>query len=273
MDAPEGRTWFVGDMADAWVAAIASSLPAAVERVHSIGPMPEGLLAGPEAPDRLALHREFLVLRDAESLARYRAAALPGRRVVLCAGPHIRRGELERWVALGAIDEVVPEATAFDTLARRLVDGEGIVPRPIGTRSRVSVVSANYEMRETLADACEAAGFSASRACDWSDAPPRGLALWDVPVLEPGWPRALARRAEAGPVIALLGFPDRALVSEARACGAAACLELPCDLADLVGVLDRVGVARAEPPHAIPPVPALAARRESSRVAAERVDA
>ncbi|MDR3632822.1 MAG: hypothetical protein P4L84_03245 [Isosphaeraceae bacterium] len=273
MDAPGRADWFVGDLGDPWVAAIGSSLPESVERVHCAGPLREELLAGHRVPGRLAVHRGLLTPRDAECLARYRAGGSPAPRVVLCVGPHIRHAELERWAVQGLFDDVVPEATARDTLARRLAADEGGVPRPLGTRPRVCVVSTNFEMRETLAEACETAGFPALPARDWSEAPPQGPALWDVPVLEPGWPMELARRSRVGPVVALIGFPDRALVAEARERGASACLELPCDLADLVGVLDRLASPRAEAPHAFPPVPASVGRRRPSRVAAGEGDA
>ncbi len=44
------------------------------------------------------------------------------------------------------------------------------------------------------------------------------------------WPRWLEERSRLGPVLALLGFADRATVSQARAAGAAACLDLPVDV-------------------------------------------
>ena len=44
-------------------------------------------------------------------------------------------------------------------------------------------------------------------------------------------------------MIALAGFADRAIVARAREAGAVACLELPCDLDDLVDAVDRAVVA------------------------------
>lgn len=269
MHAPERVQWFVGDLADPWVAAIASTLPESVERVACAGPLPEGLLAGQGAPERLALHRGLLTPRDADSLARYRAAGPPVPRVVLCVGPYVRHAELERWSELGLYDEVVPEATASDTLARRLAVVNPGAPRSLGNRPRVSVVSTNFELREALGEACESAGFPSVPARDWSEALPHGLAVWDVPILDPQWPRELAQRSRLGPVVALIGFPDRAVVREARARGASACLELPCDLADLVGVLDRLALVRPEAAHAVPPAPASVVRRPLARVAAD----
>ncbi|HMB08414.1 MAG TPA: hypothetical protein VKP69_32375, partial [Isosphaeraceae bacterium] len=147
-----------------------------------------------------------------------------------------------------------------------VAEGAGPV-QSAGPRSSVSVVCSDHELGQTLADACAALGYAAEPARGWSEAAAGGLAVWDVPMLEPDWPRALARRARAGRVVALLGFADRALVARARAHGAAACLELPCDLADLGFVLDRLATGRAAPPHEVPPPPA--ARRHRGRVLAE----
>jgi hypothetical protein len=138
-----------------------------------------------------------------------------------------------------------------------------------GPRPALAVVGTNFELRRTLADACEALGYPALPASDWSEAAPTGPAIWDVPVLEPDWPRALMRRSRLGPVVVLLGFADRALVTQARAHGAAACLELPYDVFDLGHVLDRVTAPRGEPAHAVPPPPASRPRgsRRSSTTA------
>jgi hypothetical protein len=102
----------------------------------------------------------------------------------------------------------------------------------------------------------------------------RVLTIWEVPVLEPEWAERLERRSRAtGPVIALFSFADRMIVAGAKACGAIACLELPCNLDDLLDVIDRTtrsmpleswpAPARLEPPHVLPPRP----RRLRNRVA------
>ena len=107
-------------------------------------------------------------------------------------------------------------------------------------------------MSSVAVEACERAGYRTRRIDDLLIEPnslgrpaqsagsERVLTIWDVPVLEPGWPDQLERRARlTGPVIALLGFADRASVTLARARGAAACLELPFDLDDLLYLIDR----------------------------------
>src|SRR5205823_12963765 len=98
----------------------------------------------------------------------------------------------------------------------------------------------NEDLRHVLADTCAEAGYPVAPARDWSEVGQGGLAVWDVPVLEPDWPRLLGREARSRPVVAMLGFADRAMVGLARDRGAAACLDLPCDPADLIFVLDRL---------------------------------
>ena len=151
-----------------------------------------------------------------------------------------------------------PRPRRVDTIARHLPGGEVRAPMALrgpGPGPCVSVVSDHFELRETLAEACEVAGYLARPVRDLSEAAPGGLAVWDIPVLRTDWPRGLARRASAGPVVALLGFADRATVGQARAHGASACLELPFDLADLVFVLDRLAAPRIEPRTRCRPLP------------------
>jgi hypothetical protein len=215
----------------------------------------------------VVLHRALLTATDAERLARLRSAVATAPRVVLCVGPHVRYADLERWSALGLVDAAVPEATARDTIARHLDAGdEPPTRRPTGPRPRVAVVATSAELRRTLAEACEALGYPAEPACDWSGAAASGPAIWDVPVLEPGWTRDASWRSRLGPLIVLLGFADRDLVDQARAHGASACLELPYDWLDLGYVLDRVTAARAEPSHAVPPPPSSSRRRSAAAV-------
>jgi hypothetical protein len=267
MNAADGGAWFVGDLDDPWVAALADALPRGTRRIACAGDLPEDWNdggAGGLAPRLVVLHRAHLSPVDAQRLARLRssAAADPAPRVILCLGPHVRYAELEHWTARGLIDVLVPEATAADTIARHLLAPQpAAVPRRPGrARPRVAVVSTNPELRQTLADACGTLGYPAEPVADWSEAV-GGVAVWDVPVLDPDWPRVLAARARLGRVVVLLGFASRTLVRQARAEGAAACLELPYDLLDLGHVLGRVAARRSERAHTLPPGPKSSRRR------------
>jgi hypothetical protein len=264
MDTPERPVWFAGDLDDPWVAAIADALPGPVRRLAAAGALAEGRFDGPTRPRVLVLHRALLTSGDADRVARLRAGAATAPRVVLCVGPHVRHADLERWAPL--VDAVVPEATALDTIARH-VTAKPEPARSPGQRPAVRVVSGHHELRQALADSCAALGYGPEPARDWSEASSKGLAVWDVPVLEPDWPRVLDRQRRTGAIVALLGFADRARVAEAREHGASACLELPYDLADLALVLDRLASPHAQPPHDLPPPPV--ARRLRDRRLAE----
>ncbi len=250
MEGPDRPIWFAGDLGDPWVASIADALPRDTLRIDCPGSLPETWPTGEPSPGVLVLHRAALDATDALRLSRLKARAAATPRVILCLGPHARHVDLERWARL--VDAVIPEATARETVARHAL----AVDRPFGSRPggcgpRVAVVSTNFELRATLAESCRVGGYSPEPAVDWHDAPAGLPSIWDVPVLEPGWGADLARRSATAPVVALLGFADRATVAQARERGASACLELPWELPDLLRALDRA----IRPPHAVPPAP------------------
>ena len=251
---PDPAPWFAGDLEDPWVAAIAEALPRGARRIPCAGDLPDAWPEGP-GPRTLVLHRPALTPPDADRLRRLRERGPSPPRVVLALGPYARYHQWDRWAPL--VDAVLPEATAPETIARHLAGAEGR-SRPAGPRPRVAVVGGDFALRSALADACVEAGYPAEPARDWADAPAGVLSAWIAPVLEDGWPRFLAKAARTRPVLALLGFAARSTVALARSCGAAACLDLPCDLADLVHVLDRLSTLRIEPAHHVPPAPSSA---------------
>lgn len=272
MNASGRSVWFVGDLDDPWVVGIVDALPRAVLRVACAGEWSDGLFHDLPNPATLVIHRALLTRHDAERLARLRKERSTSLRVILCVGPHIRYADLVRWSPL--VDVILSEATARETIARHVAgsvgvgegrgEGRGTTPRPA-----IDVVSSNYELREALADVCVSAGYPVRKAVDWTEVEPGGLAIWDVPVLEPDWGRALARRAQIGMVVALIGLADRVLVGQARAQGASACLELPCDPVDLIDVLDRLcASSRLDRTHGVPPPPWVL-RRGSHKVVVE----
>ena len=248
----DAAPWFAGDLADPWVAAIADALPRGARRIPCAGDLPDAWPEGP-APRTLVLHRPALHPPDADRLRRLRERGPTPPKVVLALGPHARYHQWDRWAPL--VDAVLPEATAPETIARHLAGAE-VRPRPVGPRQRVAVVGGDHALRAALADACIEAGYPAEPFLDWSAAPAGVLSAWIAPLLEDTWTRSLAKAARSRPVLALLGFADRATVALAHSRGAAACLDLPCDLADLIYVLDRLARFRVEPGHAVPPAPA-----------------
>lgn len=243
---------FLGDLDDPWVRGIADALPPNAVQVPCAGELPASWPERLAAVGTLVLHRAHLSAGDCERLRRFRNREGTAPRIVLCVGPHARYRELERWNPL--VDAILHEATARETVARYLgaVASEARSEQP---RPPVIVVSSLHEMRTTLADVCEAAGYPVSALGDWAEAGDGRLAVWDVPALDDDWPVTLAQQARQRRVVTLLGIADRVTVSLARAQGAAACLDLPCDPNDLAFVLDRIA-RTMEPGHAVPPAPA-----------------
>jgi hypothetical protein len=285
MDGSAAAIWFVGDLSDPWVATIADALPAShgIVRIDSAGELPPGRTLDLDPKPRLiVVHRRTLAPRDADWLKEWRpqggGASSPA--LVLCVGPYVRYEELERYS--GLVDLVLSEATAADVLPRhvaRLLEGRaGRTPRAENDPAvRVLVASSSTELCRTIAEACAAAGYRIEQGDDEivSNRSPSSneqshtgelcLTIWDVPVLE-AWTERLERHARhTGPVVALMGFPDRNMVAQAKSKGAIACLELPLNLDDLVDVIDRFTQtlvhdgrstpARAEAPHILPPRP------------------
>jgi hypothetical protein len=207
-------------------------------------------------------------------------ADVPAPQLILSISPFFRYEELERCSSL--VDLVVSEAVAGTVLPGRLarrLDGYHRRRPPSGRIAcRIEVAGGEGELCRALVDACARAGYAARAVNDQEigggptarepdgrrPAGERVLTIWEVPVLESGWARRLEWRAHrTGPVIALAGFADRSVVTLAGEAGAVDCLELPCDLDDLVDVVDRiVGLtlpdswpipARVESPHRLPP--------------------
>jgi len=288
---------FIGDLEDPWVVGIADALPDNLDvlKVNCSGDVPEQPFGSGRWPRLVVLHRHRLSALDRTRIKRWReqseAEFTPA--VILCVSPYVRYEEIES--VLGVVDQVVPEGTTADILpgriARYLKGPAARGPRGDGSHFAVEVSGRNEDLSRTLVEVCVRAGYRAATIDDLTDGEfarsqspastvaERTLTIWEVPVLERGWSEVLERRARAtGPVIAVMGFADRATVSCAKAHGAAICLELPFEIDDLVGAVARAGgslapeqwplAARAEPPHQLPPRPR---RRIASREASDVV--
>ncbi len=284
-DASPCAIGFIGDLNDPWVFAIADALSMSREvvRVNHAGSLPAWPFEGARPPRAVVIHRHKVGPTDAERLREWRSAADRPARLVLCVSPYVRYEELERWSSL--VDFVISEGVAADVLpgqlARRL-DGCGRRRPSSSSLSavRIEIAGGDDELCRVLVDACVQSGYSARqvgeheigghphpRPRDRTDSGgQRVLTIWEVPVLEPGWPQRLEWRAHrTGPVIGLAGFADRAIVARAKGAGAVACLELPCDLDDLVDAVDR---AVSSTPADEWPIPARIEPRTSCRLAA-----
>lgn len=251
MDGPGPPAVFLGDLDDPWVAAIAAALPRDAIRIPCAGDLPDDWPVPARNAQTLILHRPIPTPSDADRVRKLRdVAGNPPKKIILCIGPHARALDAGRWADLVAW--TIPEATAAEVISRHV---RGLdQPGPPGLK--LAIISAQHELRLALADACRALGHEARPARSWNEADPGIPAVWDVPILEPTWDAALAREARARPVVALLGFADRATVGRARSAGASACLDLPWDLDDLNYVLGRLASRIGETPHVLPPSPA-----------------
>ncbi len=283
---------FIGDLADPWVVAIAEGLASVcpVERISCNGPLPDRPF-GQDPPSALVIHRHRLSAADAALLSEWREST-NGLHLTLVVSPFTRYEEVER--ASTVVDAIVSEAIAAEVLPGRLkrrLDGDRrLAATSARPACRVEVASGDPELARMLAEVCTRAGYPTRTIDDRQigeqrpASTDRVLTVWDVPVLESGWPRRLRARAiQIGPMIALTGFADRETVTRAREAGAFACLELPCELEDLVDAIDRAVLwtpvsawpiaARAESAHRLPMTHRKPGRRREVAVVSRWSDA
>lgn len=232
-------TAFVGDLDDPWARALAEVLPEDSPRFDCPQAWPDDWPSEHRIARTLVLHRRFLRGEDNEWLARERRRR-GTQRLLLCVGDLTRFHQVEHSLALA--DAVLTETTALEVLPVRLGTSSSRRAdiRTAGGLGTVLVVSRMFELRQAWLEACRDGGLRAEGARDWGEAPPCEVALWDVPVLDPGWERDLARAADRSAVVALCGFADRTFVEHARSLGASACLDTTCEIGDLIHVLRRV---------------------------------
>jgi hypothetical protein len=290
MDATEPIIRFVGDLHDPWVQELLRAI-SDVTSLHAVmctGEIPDRLFDPSQPPRLLIMHRNQLSQADAARIGAWRSVTnpVPMPRTILCYSPYVRYAELER--CSRCVDLMIAEATAVETLGRHV--SRLLEPRGAGTGEAalaadclpVRVISSDWELRAVLTEVCIAEGFKVASEREFETSrrgptaaaerqPGQVLTIWDIPLLEPSWPKWLENHAKRGPVLGLLGFADRAAVRQARASGALACLDLPVDVHDLVHVLLRVnrtwrsnststGSSRIEPAHIAPPAPLIRAR-------------
>jgi hypothetical protein len=296
MDAPEPSIWFVADFDDPWVLKILGSLAGfpAFRQIQCSDTLPQALLDTHQSPDILILHRSRLTTADAVRLRKWKldARSNSSPRIILSVGSYVRYAELESW--MGLVELVIPEVAAVATLPLHLrrLGANSIDELPAIDRASycVDVVSSDHQLSAVLNETCESAGFRSwsneRQLCGKSPGVDGAAALsvpdlmvWDVPVLQPNWSVQLAEYSRICPVVALLGFADRTVVSEAWVSRASACLEVPYDRDDLIDVLDRVAISvvsrsmarsagqpRVESAHRVPPSPVWKVSRGRTRI-------
>ncbi len=209
MDASQSPIWFIGDLSDPWIVAIAESIARvrSLRRLDCPGSLPTDLFDRTRPPRLIVIHRYHLGLDDIERLMDWRGpqGANPAPAVFLCVSPYVRYVELERVSRL--VDLVVSEATAAEVLPRhvvRLIEGtERRSPRPATPAFRIEVATGNDPLGRTVLEARGAAGYRAEAVDDQeiggivrvrnrsAPATERVLTIWEIPLLEPGWAERL----------------------------------------------------------------------------------
>ncbi len=210
MEGPDRATiWFAGDLDDPWVAAIAEALPRDAFRIDCPDDLPEAWPIDRPTPvrpgppplepdrDRRPAHR------PAQGPGRPDASGGPLRRAPrpLCRGRAlVEAGRLRDPRGDGPRDRAPPRPG-------RSSDRQGrSAPSGPGSPSSAPTSSCGPPWPRPPGPAASRSRPSPSRP-----RPRRASAsVWDVPVLEPDWPARLATLAKSGPVVALLGFADRA---------------------------------------------------------------
>ncbi|WP_169974766.1 hypothetical protein [Tautonia rosea] len=228
---------FSGDLTDPWVAALRNAIHETSTPIDGVV-LPQDWSPSPFL-SVLVLHRGTLSVAEADRLRRLRESD-PSLRVILVVGPHARYHQIMVWS--GIVDVLLPEATACETIARYV--GQPTHSRIVPAKPLpVALACGQWELGRLLSDALIDAGYAPRRERDNPLHGPEAWVVWDVPVLDPDWSSRLAMAAQRRGVIALLGLANRDTVVTARASGAIACLDLPCDPDDLIYVLDRLTTA------------------------------
>lgn len=259
--------WFVGDLEDPWVAAIARSVDRLdVKAWHHPGAFPESwseiLEEGP--PESIVLHRPGFAEADCKFLRNLRAEVGPDPFLVLCFGMQTRHADLERcsrWA-----DLIISESSAAETLGRHLGKTRSNATKSRRIKGRdVAIISPSHEACLTISEMLRSGLHRPSAIVQTHPVERGSLVVWQVPILDPHWPTELARLSAEASIITLLGFADRRIVQLAFDMGASSCLEWPCDPEDLLDSLDRIGNLRFHGGHpAIPkPQPLIRHAQES----------
>lgn len=230
MDGESGRLVLIGDWGSPNFEVLARRLAGRVTILETLDQAPSGSIA--------IVARGTLGEEDVRELQRLRERPGSPRKVILCVGPETRSRLLERvgpWV-----DEILPNATASDTVAVRRWAG-----RERGSfvaRGEIQVWVENRQSDEyaLLTEALNWLGFRAIGASVRADRPKEALTIWIVDPLKPDWQERMGRKCEDGFLIALLPFADRHSVQAAKDQGAAVCLDWPCDWEDLGWAVDRL---------------------------------
>lgn len=228
-------TVIIGEECDPWTRRLVVQAPAPRLLIDCSQGLPEEWPRVVDGARAVVIHRAVLDRDNHARLQQLRRVLRPGTKLICCAQPLTRFHQLEPYVEL--YDVILPETTAVESLACHLT---GVRCPTDATRAAVAVVSSLPDVGAMVSEVCQKGGYSTRLVRDWSERIHERVAVWDVPLLEEGWEQTLRFESHRRAVVALAGFLDRALVDRMKSLGAAACLDLPCAVDDLLYVLDRV---------------------------------
>lgn len=240
------RVVFFGDRDDPYARSIAHAIPRLDRAIDCPDLIPDLGRFGRELGGYhvIVAHRSNPRPLEIDRLAAVRTVdhAVP-QRIILCTGDYLRYREWNRYRT--EIDAILAETSARETIAFHVDPGFSHRSAPVA-RAKVAILGGNRTLSETIAEACREFGRDSDIITYVSDLSyiKESTLIWINPSFERDRIDCFSSAAERNAIVALIGCADRVRDLAARRLGAAACLDFPCDLADLAFVLDRIDLKR-----------------------------
>jgi hypothetical protein len=240
------RVVFFGDREDPYARAIAGAIPNLDRAWDCRDLIPDlGRFARELDGDHVIVaHRSNPRPIEIDRLAAVRTVDPAARhKIILCSGDYLRYREWNR--SRTKFDAILAETSARETIAL-YVNADSARRSAPRERSPVAILGGNHAIRRTIAEACRDFGRDPAIAVDDDNLSniQESTLIWIDPTFERNRIDLFFRAAERNAIVALIGCADRVRDLEARRLGASACLDFPCDLADLAFVLDRIDLKR-----------------------------
>lgn len=240
------RVVFFGDRQDPFARSIADAIPRLDRAWDCPDLIPDLGRFGRELGGYhvIVAHRANPRPIEIERLAAVRTIdPAPPKRIILCSGDYLRYREWNR--VRGKIDAILAETSARETIALH-VDADLSLPSVPAKRSPVAILGGDRAIHQTIAEACRTLGRYPTILTNKTELLniKESTLIWINPTVERDRFDWFSSVSERSAIVALIGCADRVRDLEARRLGAAACLDFPCDLADLAFVLDRIDLKR-----------------------------
>lgn len=240
------RVVFFGDREDPYARAIAGAIPCLDRAWDCRDLIPDlGRFARELDGDHVIIaHRSNPRPIEIDRLAAVRTVdPATSHKIILCSGDYLRYREWNR--GRTKFDAILAETSARETIAR-YINADSARRSAPRERSPVAILGGNNAIRRTIAEACRDFGRDSAIVVDDGNLLniKESTLIWIDPTFERDRIDLFFEAAERNAIVALIGCADRVRDLEARRLGAAACLDFPCDLADLAFVLDRIDLKR-----------------------------